>query len=101
MKLLELKFLNIMINRAGKRIRTMTKVSLTSKFQGKSFKKINKVRCSLIRTITYIVGASREVPRLKLGSRRSGDGTEVEKEWGVWKEVQREGRSSDQKVPRS
>lgn len=75
------------------------RVPLTSDFRDSSFRKTNKIRCLLIRTMTLLVEASHQIPVLKLGLRRSRNGTETEKEWGVWQEVQHEAGPSDQKVP--
>lgn len=53
---------------------------MTSDFRDSSFRKTNKIRCLLIRTMTLLVEASHQIPVLKLGLRRSRNGTETEKE---------------------
>lgn len=68
-----------MVSRGRKQDRKHT-VLLTSDFQGRSFRETNKIRCSLVRTMTLIVEASHQVTMLKLGSRRRRNGTEVKKE---------------------
>ena len=64
-------------------MKPQSRVPLTSDLHGRSFREINKVRRSLLRTMTFIMEASHQVAVLNQSSRSSRDGTEVEKEGRV------------------